>query len=36
MTTVQGILGHERLETTAIYTKTTQDKMDKSLEDLNW
>ncbi|HBV88084.1 MAG TPA: recombinase XerC [Desulfosporosinus sp.] len=36
ITTVQGILGHERLETTAIYTKTTQDKMDRDLEGLNW
>ncbi len=36
ITTVQGILGHERLETTAIYTKTTQKRMDEDLENLNW
>lgn len=36
ITTVQGILGHERLETTAIYTKSTQEKMNKVLEDMNW
>jgi len=36
ITTVQGILGHERLETTAIYTKSTQEKMNKVLESMNW
>ncbi len=36
ITTVQGILGHERLETTAIYTKSTQEKMNQVLETVNW
>lgn len=36
ITTVQGILGHERLETTAIYTKSTQEKMNEVLESVNW
>ncbi|ODA41200.1 hypothetical protein DSBG_1971 [Desulfosporosinus sp. BG] len=31
-----GIFGYKQLETTAIYAKTTQEKMDKDLEELNW
>lgn len=36
ITTVQAILGHERLETTAIYTKSTQQKINEVLESVNW